>query len=1009
MKFHTFLYLLLILFFSYQLNAQQYNFRNYSIEEGLPQSQVYAITEDNNGYIWLGTRGGGISRFDGLNFTNITTSQGLCSDFINCFKKDNKGRIFIGTDNCLTMYDGSSFNGFGKEKGLYNEKIYCLESAPDGVIWIGTEKGIYHFDKDTIYRFGRKLGIPMERINCLYRSKAGEMWAGTEKGIYRIFMNERKQWEYKLYRKSDGLPADEITCVKEDKKGGIWICTYGGGVCRFDNQSFSVLKYSDGLPSNTVYTCNPDADGSIWFGTPSGVCNYNPVNNIFRVYTEKEGLSNNVVSAIYQDKSGNNWFGTSGGGVSKLSDMAFIHYSAINGLMGSWVYSILQDKNGNTWFGTSEGGVTKYDGKFYKRFSQRHGFTAHKVRAIFEDSIGRLWFGTTSDGCYIYDGKVFRHYATDNGLSSNFINYITSDSYGRILLATAGGGITVADFTGNKITFSCLNQKNGLAGDRVSSVHTDRNGVVWAACYGQGISKIIPEKDLSYKIENFKSSVCRNARCIVSDQSGNIYIGTADKAIAVSEGNSFSQLDNLSMLNSRNIYSLIFDDVGNLFAGTEKGLDRITFDNYLSIKSVKHFGKAEGFRGIETIQNSVHKDKTGKLWFGSVKCATVFDPEASRTAGIPTVLLNGVTLFFEDINLTQYAPGKSGKHGKILSLPYHKNHLGFQFTGIEHSNPEGVQYKWKLEGFDEEWSPVSKRREAVYSNLPPGKYTFCVLAANEDHKWGKPVHYAFVITPPFWKTWWFLLTCGLTVTSVVAGGMYLNVRAIRKRNEKEKAVLEMQKNLLELEQKALRLQMNPHFLFNCLNSIKGLIAEGNSENAKLYLTRFSKLMRAMLEYSRQSFIALENEIEYLRNYIELEKLSFGDKLEFRIEVSDELISAKISIPPMLIQPFVENSLIHGIAPRQSKGKVIVNFSIENNHIACVVEDDGIGREAAAQRSLQNDEKYASAAIAVTQERLNMVNRIMGYEGSGIEVTDLKNERGNAGGTKVKLLIPYKEV
>lgn len=998
--------------------AQQYTFRNYSVDEGLAQSQVYAMCEDNNGNIWFGTRGGGLSRFDGIDFTSYTTQEGLASNYIRCVLKDSSGTLWIGTDNGLSVYDGKKFSTFSASQGLGSIMVNDLVQDKSGTIWIATEKGIYKTEKDSIIPFALQ-GI---RVSCLLQDSAGNLLAGTDDGVCHF--SKANHILYTLrFGIRQGLPNNIVTALSIREAGGVWVCTYGGGVAVFDsdnfltnNKPFSVINKSMGLASNTVFDC-VDAGDAVWFVTASGITKYNADSTgaSFTQITETEGLSKNVVMCTMKDSFGNLWFGTSGGGVSKLSSERFIHYTAIKGVFGTWVYAILQDSSGLMWFATSEGGVTTYDGKIYKRFSERNGFTASKIKCMAQDSSGNIWLGTISDGVYMYNGKTFRHFNNRNGLSSNFINYILVDESGRVLLATAGGGIScLLPSKNNMYAVKNIRPRDGLASDRINTLVTDRKGAVWVGTAGNGISLIRFAEDNTYTIKNYTTTnglTSNTIRCSVADNRGGVIFGTADAGLIVYEGGKFVSVTKTHGLCSNNIYSCILDVRGSLWIGTDKGIDRMFLSSGNGIEVIRHYGKSEGFTGIEAIQNSVCLDNRGYIWFGTVKSATVFNPAAERTLQIPRVHITGMHLFFDAIEQTPY--------GKIITpwyalpesllLPYDQNHLSFEFIGVEQANPEAVAYSWMLEGFDKGWTPATTKREAVYSNLPPGTYTFKVKAANEEDNWNdNAAVYTFTIRPPFWQTWWFILAAFVVFVAAVWWLIFSASRKLKKENIREKQRLEAERSLIELEQKALRLQMNPHFLFNCLNSIKGLIAEDKPEEAKIYLSKFAKLMRSMLDHSMDAFISLENEITGLRMYAELEKLSNADAFDFNIIVDETIDPSFVQIPPMMIQPFVENAILHGMAGKKGKGKISVTFTQEENYLHCVIEDDGVGRTKAAALKQQTMQQHKSAAITVTQERLNILNKKLNLEAIKISVVDLMTEEHQAIGTRVTLLIPFQQ-
>ncbi|MBO9699535.1 MAG: histidine kinase [Sporocytophaga sp.] len=996
--------------------SQQYNFRNFSVEDGLAQSQVYSISEDNNGNIWFGTRGGGLSCFDGINFRNITVQDGLSNNYVRTILKDNSGNLWIGTDKGLSKYDGIKFINYTEKQGLYNTTINALIQDHKGTVWIGTTDGLFHFEKDTIVRFGRKLNAPRTKINCLFEDNNGTIWAGTDFGIYK-FLKGRSKYEMQQISASDGLAGNQITSIKQDSLSRILVCTYSGGVSVISNGKINNFSKSQGLPGNTIYDCLAADSNTIWLCTSNGIARIEEKSGHLSVknITEAEGLANNVVMSLFKDSFGNIWFGTSGGGISKLGSERFIHYSAIKGVFGNWVYSIYEDWQGNKWFGTSEGGVTKYDGRVFKRFSERNGFTASKVKYICGDNKGNIWMGTIADGVYLYNGKSFRGFNKKSGLGSNFINYIFCDTSGLIWLATAGGGIDCMIPYRNTFKIKHITRKDGLSGDRYNTLIKDDSGTIWAGSTDNGLSKIELGENLALKITNYEvtDGIRSNSiRCSAKDLNGNLYFGTADAGIIKFHEGKFSFINNSHGLTSNNIYSLIFDNEGSLWAGSEKGIDRIELDGDLIVGAVRHFGKAEGFVGIETIQNAVYKDHEGNIWFGSIKSATVFNSAKELPVKQPLVHITGMNLFYNHIENTSFGKSlvKWYPVPEHLVLPYDQNHLTFEFIGIEQVNPEAVQYKWKLRGFDQDWSPLSQKREAVYSNLPAGDYTFEVVASNELGIWSRtPAKFHFVINPPFWKTLWFttIVLIGLIIVLILAGRYAL--RRIREQNERERLKLETDRSLLELEQKALRMQLNPHFLFNCLNSIKGLIAESKNNEAKIYLSKFSKLMRTMLDNSMDSFISLENEIASLQNYVELEKLSREDRFDFQVDVEDAIDKEFTGLPTMLIQPFVENAIIHGLAAKSTKGLVIVSFNIEGEYLKCTIEDNGVGREKAKMLEDESITKHKSAAISVTQERLNILNRKLNQKEMKIQITDIKSQNGQPTGTRVELFIPFQQL
>jgi sensor histidine kinase YesM len=279
------------------------------------------------------------------------------------------------------------------------------------------------------------------------------------------------------------------------------------------------------------------------------------------------------------------------------------------------------------------------------------------------------------------------------------------------------------------------------------------------------------------------------------------------------------------------------------------------------------------------------------------------------------------------------------------------------------------------------------------------------MACNENNIWNtEPASFSFSITPPVWQRWWFR-AAGVSVIAVLVWLIFhLRLKRIQAKNKVIQERLEMEKSILELEQEAARLQMNPHFIFNCLNSIQGFISTNDPFQAKKYLAKFAKLMRLILENAREEFIPLQNEINMLENYLELEKLSTQPPFEFSITVDEAIDPEHIQVPPMMIQPFIENAIIHGLKRKDSVGSISIHFKTKGEILFCSIRDNGIGRKKAADINGQTRGQHKSTAIAITQKRLEQYGAHRNVK-AGVEIIDLVVE-GTPTGTEVIVSTPY---
>lgn len=991
--------------------AQEYNFKNLSVADGLAQSQVYAICQDRRGNIWFGTRGGGLSRYDGVTFTTFAEEDGLANSFVRSILEDRAGNIWIGTDRGVSRYDGRRFVTLAAREGLGDLPVNAIVQDSSGIIWFGSEQGLLaRYDGRTFRCYMRSDGVPGSKIYALFVDRSGSIWCGTENGAAML---ERSGERFRHLPFGLGKASSVITGFAQDRAGSCWLSTYGGGVLRYDGGSFAQLTVDSGLSNNTVLTVAADRGGRIWLGTAGGgVCRYD--GGGFTIFTETEGLCNNVITSILHDTDGNLWFGSSGGGVSRYDGERFIRFTERQGKLGNWIYTIHQDRRGAIWFGSSFGGATRYDGKLYTRYSEKDGFTAGKVKCIHEDDDGVLWFGTVGKGLYRYDGASFRQVALKDGLRAAFINAITRDRSGSLWLACADAGVVRyrPDAADAKDRFLYFGRDVGMGSIRVYAIFADDDGTIWAGTDGLGLYRITqaPASD-SFSIRRFTIAdglTSNTIRSIVRDGRGNLLLGTGGGGIAIFDGRSFRSIKKGNGLSSNNIYSLLLDGSGRIWIGSEKGIDRVEVDSLYAIRSMKHYGEAEGILGVETTQNGAMLDAAGNIWFGTIHGAVLYKPrEDNPNAVPPKTHLTGIRLFFNTIESTEYVDSLSAWYPIPvgLSLPYDQNHLSFDFVGISQRNPEGVRYQWKLDGFDSDWSPPTAESRAVYSNLPPGEYTFSVRSYNEDGVADPtPASFSFTITPPFWGTWWFQTLAVAGAIALITGSFLAWVGKIRRESERERRELEMRKNIVELEGKSLRLAMNPHFIFNALNSIQSFIADNNPQVARRYLTKFARLMRSILQNSREEMVLVADEVAMLEGYLELERLNAPHPFEFAIIVDPAIDPDAVAIPTMLIQPLVENAVLHGLRRKEVGGRIDITMTLEGPLLRCSVADNGIGRRCAGELAAASPKEHASTALAVIEERLAIMSHQLGIA-ARTETHDRYNDDGTPMGTEVVVVVP----
>ena len=427
----------------------------------------------------------------------------------------------------------------------------------------------------------------------------GNLWFGTWGGGVSKYNGE----SFTHYTREEGLSNNRVYSILEDSHGNLWFGTYLGGLSRYDGETFTHFTEKEGLSSNTVRSIMEDSQGNLWFGTGGGGMSMFNGETITH-FTQKEGLSNNYVWFILEDSQGNLWIGTEGGGVNRYDGKTFLHITEKEGLSSNNVRSGLEDSQGNLWFGTGGGGVSRYDGDSFINFTIKEGLSSNDIRSILEDSQGNLWFTTDGAGINRYDGESFTHITEDEGLSNNYNWSIMEDSQGNLWFGTWAGGVSVY----NEDAFTHYTEREGLGNNIVWSILEDSQGNHWFSTEGGGV---VMYNGKSFRHFSEKEGLSnRNVRAIVEDSYGNLWFGTGGSGVSKYNGRSFTHFTTKEGLSNNNVRCMMEDSQGNLWFGTGGGgVSRYNGETFV------HFTENEGLSN--NIVRNILEDSQGNLWFGT--------------------------------------------------------------------------------------------------------------------------------------------------------------------------------------------------------------------------------------------------------------------------------------------------------------------------------------------------------------------------------------------------------
>lgn len=940
--------------------GQQHSFKQLSTKDGLAQSQVRAMAQDAQGYLWFGTLGGA-SRFDGLEFTSFALSDGLPDPQVTAIVRDPQDRLFLASGNSLARWDGRSFTAEPLPAESKGARILVMAAGPDGRLFIGTdgagvfvrtEGGIQSLDglsgntathvrslaplSDGRMLIGLRDGLLLwskegctavrvgdsepKTINALAVGRDGSWWVGTSMdGLYRI----RPDGTTEEYDEENGLLRNNVRCLLLDDRDRLWIGTKFG-LNMLENGRLRIFTVHQGLPNDNIWCAYQDTEGGLWFGSDgAGVMKY--AGDRFITFTVRDGLCSDLVMSITADAKGDLWLGTYDNGICRMDGMATV--TTLDGLPNNTVWSGLRDRNGGLWFGTSAGLVHLVNGVVQKLPSQ---VTVHEqpVLSLNEGPDGTIWCGMR-EGLLGFrpDGSTIYHASGPDGPGRS-IRSMQRDRYGHLWMATDKGLVR-------------------MDGDRF-----DR----WTTT--QGLSD-------------------NTVHCLLLDGKGRLWTGTAN-GLTCMDGGVLRSIRLADDFGSNYFDLLVSDGTGRIWAGTNNGLYVFHPDSLLrNSASAEHISLNDGLRSLEFNLNAATLDR-GRLLLGGSAGLVYHDLKSDPGSGneqAPQARMIGIRSFLQHTDWSTRSSGFDDNGLPVdLRLDHQRNHLTFDYLAISLTEPDKVVYRYWLKGFDQDWLPPTKARFASYSNLSQGSYSFEVISSTGDGRWSAPASFSFEIMPPFWLRWWFFALCGIVLAAIGYGT--LRYRAVQRERREHTRQLMLRSRMLQLEQQALNANMNRHFVFNALNSIQYHINKQDRATASRYLTSFAKLMRRNLDASQNDTTTLAEELERLELYLLLEHMRFKDKFEYRIEVEPGLNTMEAKLPAMMLQPYVENSIWHGILPLDGAGTVRIEVKkVADDRVEIRVVDNGIGVQRSMEAKTGASGDHISRGIEITKGRADILKRL----------------------------------
>ena len=961
----------LICFIQLSLFSQEYSFREYGVRDGLPQSQAFIIYQDSRGFIWISTRNG-LSRFDGIDFVNYHTKNGLPSNLINNIIEDSEGVLWALSLEGISRYTGSGFVFYPPAPEFSGLFFY-------GPPYPADESGTCYFlfkawgdplHRIALFKEGKYIDYSSEfqaldtfRINEMYYDSASFEFLLTDDSG-RLY-----SWKNKLLTR---LPVNDVKYLNFERDR--LILNSGNSVLEYNNGKFYQhrMEKHQGRPDISL---NPD----------------NTV-ELIRYFDGSEFTEFAVPfksSSAFIDREGVLWF-SSESNIFRLLSTAFSSWNE-PALKMRDPWAICFDENGSLWLGSLYSDLAEYDGTnfnvrndYIKDYRKNLGF--YKGSRLLSN--GEMWL-STGYGVLIWNGKSFSRLSL---ISEDIqVCYIYEDPDDKRIMIGTDKGVYILTQGVVTLLDEFIPDKLGV----IEGIVKDDEGFYWMSGHKglykyNGVSYIKPEDKILPKAYTYTVEKDRFGGIWVSSEEGLFFKGKSEDNFRHGIPQPFNQpanvvkiLDSTHLLIGR-ITDICLLDLDRFYAN-EKDYYRL-------------FDKTDGYPGGESLDNGIVKGKDGSVWILTSENMVRFKPEKLRkNTEAPSIRITG--LFYETDSLTwEPVRGKDFYYGIPSNIRLDRNEYNIKitFTGISTPNPEKVMYQYMLQNTDRKWSLPFSAREVVFRNLNSGKYSFLLKAINADRvETTEPVVLNFIVKPALTETLAFRISSILLVLVLT---IFLTRYLVRRNQLKKEENHKIKSELLRLQMQSILKEFDHHFTFNAISSIGSLIMKNDRKTAYLYLTRLSALLRTSLRESSSMLKPISGELDFVRNYCELQKLRFGERFNYSIEIGEDVDLNK-ELPKMTIQTFVENAIKHGFENRKEGGKIEIILTHYSNSHKIILRDNGIGR-AESGKIRSEGTGYGIKTVNSVIDIMNRNNQLK----VSLEIFDLAVD-GVSSGTEVVIIIP----
>lgn len=775
--------------------TSQYIHDRFGSAEGFPDGAVWDVTQDRQGYIWAATQNG-LVRFDGhqARVFDMTSTPALLTNDVRAVAETPDGSLWVGTygGGAYRLRDGV-FEPLGPGQGLPHPIVYSFHVDRDGGLWIATAGGAaYWREGQPIRRWTSEDGLAHDRVFKILADQRGDVWFATlVNGLSRLSDGEWTHWNL-----GSGLNSNQIHSLFEDSTGAVWVGTYNGDLYRFDGDQPQPVRDSEQLPGNGVQSMLEDRDGNLWLGLYAG--------GLLRRAPQHEedtpvaAVGGAYVFAMAEDLEGGLWLATRNG-LHRLRDGRFVPLGEPEGLAAA-SYVVARDTDGQRlWVGTEGSGLIEVDGRAIRRVTTADGLASNSISALAPAADGGLWVGTFGGGLHYLGPDGLQTYDRDDGLPSNHVLALLEDRDGKRLWIGADGGLAVLSGTG----VQRYGAEDGLPDGLIRQIHQTADGTLWLGSNGGGLARFDGE---TFEVIDRSDGLSGNIIfAIHEDERGSLWVGARDGGLSRIHAGQIARIGPDQGLPLTAVHAIKQDASGYLWLSGANGLVRVRRQRLDELaeagdgarplqawQDLMVFGAADGLRSSQFMggfQPTAWQDEDGRLWFASASGLASIQPDSlAINRRPPPVHIEAVRI--------GGAPLPAGPQGYRMEPG--GNLLEIDYTALALNAPERVQFRYRLEGYDRDWQEAGQRRTAFYTGLPPGQYTFRVIASNEDGVWNETgASIPLIQEARLDQTLGFRLALGLLVLLLAALALHGVTRHLRQRERRLELLVRQRTEALE--------------------------------------------------------------------------------------------------------------------------------------------------------------------------------------------------------------------